>query len=260
MWPVTPAVRVDLSHPGSFARILAELKPGLVVHAACLSQAAACEQQPEYAKRVNVEAVVEMLDCTSDYGGHVVYISTEQVFDGRQEVYRETDAPCPLSNYGRTKAQAEELVLQAGGAVVRLPLLLGPSLDNGRAGADGGMIRSLREGRKLSLFTDELRAPVHVDWVAPMLWRIGAERLQGVFHLGGEEVLSRHELGLRALDMSGMEADLEASLARDFDGPARSLRLVLDSRRARKELGWEPPNLRQSLTRTFGPSPDQGPQ
>lgn len=250
-WPVTPAVRVNLAAGGELARIMGELRPGVVIHAACVSRAADCEQQPEQADLVNIKAVEELLASAALADSFVVYVSTEQVFDGYAERYFEDSPVSPRTVYGSTKAAAERRVLEFGGAVVRLPLLLGGSAGLGRMGADTAVVQAAQSGKAMSLFSDEIRTPVHVDFVAPMLWKIARERRSGVFHLAGAEAVSRYELGQRACEAAGVEPNFSASLAAYFDGPARSLRLELDCGRAIKELGWEPPDLRQSLARTF---------
>lgn len=250
-WSVTPAVRVNLAQTGALAHVVSELRPAVVVHAACVSRAAECEEQPTVAQAVNVAAVQELLASAADAGSFVVYVSTEQVFDGNAERYYESSSVSPRTVYGKTKAAAEQLVLEAGGAVARLPLLLGGYVGPSRMGADTAIVAAARAGKRLNLFTDEIRCPVHVDFVAPMLWEIARKRLSGVFHLAGANAISRYELGVQACLAAGVEPCFDASLAREFQGPPRSLSLVLDCQRAIKELGWKPPDLRQSLARTF---------
>lgn len=250
-WSVTPAVRVNLARAGALARIIGELRPAVVVHAACVSRAAECEQQPAHAQAVNVASVQELIESAALAGSFVVYVSTEQVFNGNAERYFESSPVSPRTVYGTTKAAAEELVLAGGGAVVRLPLLLGGRVSAGRLGADSAVVAAANSGDRMKLFTDEIRCPVHVDFIAPMLWEIARKRLTGVFHLAGGSAVSRYELGVQACLAAGVKANFDASLAREFEGPPRSLSLVLDCERAIKELGWQPPDLRQSLARTF---------
>jgi dTDP-4-dehydrorhamnose reductase len=118
-------------------------------------------------------------------------------------------------------------------------------------GADTAVVQAVQSGQTMSLFTDEIRTPVHVDFVAPMFEKIARERRGGIFHLAGAQAVSRFDLGRRACEAAGIKPNFQASLAADFDGPPRSLRLELDCGRAIKELGWQPPDLRQSLDRTF---------
>lgn len=246
-WPDAPGVRLELARPGDFRSALEQLRPSVVVHAACMSRAQDCAEDPERAQQVNVAAVEEWLCAAAEWRGFPLYVSTEQVFDGTAASYREDSPVSPLEAYGRTKAAAEERVLDAGGAVVRLPLLLGPDLGNGRAGADGAIRTAVRAGKRLALFHDEVRTPVGAHLVAPMLWRIATERLPGIFHLAGSEAVSRLELGQRSCTAAGLESEFVSTSAAEFAGPKRSLRLVLETGRAQEVLGWEPPNLRQSL-------------
>ena len=253
-WPDAPGVRLDLANPGEFSAVLEQLHPSVVIHAACLSRAQDCEDHPDLVNQVNVAAVQEWLQTSSTWDSFPLYISTEQVFDGTRSSYAEDALTSPLSAYGKSKAAAEELVLAAGGAVVRLPLLLGPEIGNGRAGADSAILQAVRAGQRPRLFHDEIRTPVHPALLGPGLWRIAQGRVPGIFHLAGAEAVSRLELGQRCCEEAGLPASFDAVSAKDFDGPPRSLNLVLECGRAQRELGWKAPNLRQSLAWTTPPA------
>jgi len=45
-----------------------------------------------------------------EYGAKLIFISSECVFDGEKEFYNENDAVCPLSVYGKQKAQSEKWI------------------------------------------------------------------------------------------------------------------------------------------------------
>ncbi|MGB0952432.1 MAG: SDR family oxidoreductase, partial [Planctomycetota bacterium] len=233
--------------------VLEMLQPSAVVHAACWSRAKDCEEQPEAARRVNVEAVAEWLETAQAWNSFPVYVSTEQVFDGCADFYAEDATPNATTAYGATKAQAEALVLAAGGAVVRLPLLLGPRIGPDRVGADQGLRDALQAGQTPSLFHDEIRSPISAAALAEPLWAITRRRIPGIFHLAGADAVSRLQLGEAVAAYDQVEPRFDAVSARDFAGPKRSLKLVLGTERAQKELGWEPPNLRQSLAWTDAP-------
>src|SRR5439155_2744036 len=89
-------------------------------------------------------------------------------FDGERAPYGEEDDPAPLSVYGRTKADAEAAVRAAGGLVVRVSLLYGPSL-SGRPSFFDDQAAALRSGRPLTLFEDEWRTPLALPAAARAL-------------------------------------------------------------------------------------------
>ncbi|KAA3607062.1 MAG: NAD-dependent epimerase/dehydratase family protein [Planctomycetota bacterium] len=257
-WPEASFHRLDLEQEGVAADAVQHLKPEFVMHAAAMTRAQDCEQEPDRTWRVNVEASVEMAQACRQGDIPFLFISTDMVFDGTAEAYAEDAAPNPLQLYGRSKAAAEAAVLEAGGTVARLPLLLGPQAGPGRMGTDTALLQALGAGQRPSLFQDEIRCPAAVDCIAEALWAWVRRPLPGVFHFAGAEAVSRFQLGVELCRAAAVKADFEAAWAKDYQGPPRPLRLVLKCERARKELGWVPPNLRESLARYHPSASEKG--
>jgi dTDP-4-dehydrorhamnose reductase len=76
----------------------------LVLHAAAWTDVDGAESDPQGAAAVNVGGTQH----AAELGAPLVYFSTDYVFDGRKrQPYVESDAPNPLSVYGRTKLHGE---------------------------------------------------------------------------------------------------------------------------------------------------------
>lgn len=242
----------DFAEPGELAALIQELRPRAVFHAAALSRMDQCELQPEFAERLNAGVLEELAGALSPYGGHFVYCSTDQVFDGTAASYAEAAPVSPIHAYGRSKARGEAIALAHDAAVLRLPLLLGPPVPGRleRMGAEAGVIAAARAGRSLSLFTDEWRAPADpASFVAAVAELLLGKPRRGVFHLAGADPVSRFELGELSCAAAGLPSIHQASSLATWTGPPRPPRLVLSCERARRELGFRPPDLRQSLAR-----------
>ncbi|HEX9793389.1 MAG TPA: sugar nucleotide-binding protein, partial [Planctomycetota bacterium] len=203
-WPGTSFHPLELATPGAAAALVETLRPHAVLHAAALSSLGACERAPELTERVNRLAVVELAEVCARTGVFLVLVSTDQVFAGVAPVHAEGDPPCPLHAYGRSKAAAERAVLALGGAVARLPLLLGGRAGPGRLGADAALLAKLAAGERPALYRDEIRCPVGVEAASDGLWRLLAARLPGIVHLVGSEAVSRAELGRRVCAAAGV--------------------------------------------------------
>ena len=259
-WPAAlPFEPLDLAAAGDFAALLRRLRPRAVLHAAAVTSVAAAEAEPEACERVNTGAVAELAEAARGIGAAVVLVSTDMVFDGHGGPYAE-DAPVDaVSVYGRTKAAGEALLLPDGHPVVRVPLLLGGDAGDGRRGADTALLAALRAGARPALFRDELRVPVAAELAAEALLGLVRRAARGdapggVFHFVGGETVDRHSLGERICAAAGVAPAFDAALAAEL-APARPRRLVLGCARARRELGWEAPDLRQSLARRFPTAP-----
>jgi dTDP-4-dehydrorhamnose reductase len=96
-----------------------------------------CELAPEMAHRTNVLSALHVARLARDHGARLVHLSSDLVYSGKgQGGHVETDPVDPVTVYGKTMAQAEEVVagLDPAAAILRISLPMGPSF-NGHAGA-----------------------------------------------------------------------------------------------------------------------------
>jgi len=190
---------LDLADHGELEAALARWRPAVIVHAGAMSSVAACAQDPERAGAVNAGAVAVLAQAAA----RLVYVSTDMVFDGTAAPYAVDARPEPLSVYGETKAAGEAAALEAGGVVVRIPLLFGKSHDGRRGATD--MIRG--SAGPVCLFSNEYRTPLHVADAAGGIadLALGSDRT-GIVHLAGADRLSRYEFGRRFVQIAGLPA------------------------------------------------------
>jgi dTDP-4-dehydrorhamnose reductase len=226
---LTP-VRLDLCQGGAVAALIAELRPAAVIHTACSNRDAANVEAIEPAAR-------HLALAARRYGSRLVHVSTDMVFDGDHAPYGDEAAPAPLTEYGRAKAAAETAVAALDpGAVIGRPSLIWSldPLDRQTAWLVDGM----RRGGRVTLFTDEIRCPVHAaDLVAALLELAGRAAIAGPVNLGGVQALSRWDFGLRllrALDLPRAPNVVPGTVAESGQLRPRDLSLEMD--RARRLL------------------------
>ena len=111
-------------------------------------------------------------------GVHVVYVSTDYVFDGTSgRPYREWDAPCPTSVYGASKL-AGERECRPGSTIVRTSWLCGAHGNN--------IVRTalrLADGEAALRFVDDQHgSPTFTADLAPAVVTLGLDRRPGIFH------------------------------------------------------------------------------
>jgi len=259
--PGPRALVADLTDASAVSRLLDEVRPDAVVHAAVLSRAEDCETRPDEAERVNARLPGLVARGCCERGVRLVALSTDLVFAGDRPFVGESDPTGPRNEYGRTKRAGEEAVLVAcpGAAVARVALVLGHG-HGPRATSSESVARALRAGRPQKLFTDEYRTPIDPESVAAALARLVEGTGAGLYHLGGPERVSRYELGLRVARAFGLRADgIVAAVQAEHRGPdQRAPDVSLDSSRARRELGWEPRPLEAAIRESRLTSPTAG--
>jgi dTDP-4-dehydrorhamnose reductase len=248
--PDLPTVRLDLLDARSLESALDEGQPRAVLHSAALADADRCEREPELATQVNTDATAALARSCARRGLRLVALSTDLVFPGTRALSEEGDPPRPLLHYAHTKLEGEHAALaeDPGAAVARVALVLGEG--HGRRGSASETIAwALRAGRRLRLFSDQLRSPVDAESVAAAVAVLLRGTQAGLFHLGGPERVSRHQLGLRVASVLGLDPSL-IDEARQVDAPPaapRPLDVSLDSTRAERELDYRPRPLEVAI-------------
>ncbi|MGH7256863.1 MAG: SDR family oxidoreductase, partial [Nitrospiraceae bacterium] len=183
----------DLLDHRAVTDLFGRLNPDAVIHCAALSRAGLCQDNPDLARRTNVEGTQRLAELSSDIP--FVFFSSDQVFDGTQGGYIESDQVNPLNVYGQTKAEAEQVVLQnPAHSVIRVALTAGSSPTRDRSFVED-MLRASVNGMRLTLFTDEFRCPLPAGVIARAIWELIEHDRPGLYHLGGKERLSRWEIG-----------------------------------------------------------------
>jgi len=233
------------------ARISAE-RPGVVIHAAAMTDVDACERDPDAAFRANALGVLHVAQAADEVRARFVFISTDFVFDGEKpSPYYETDAPNPLSVYAESKLAGERYALGAAhrALVVRTAWLYGPGgrnfvdtiLDAGVAagaapGAAGGAAAAdaatKTPAKPLRVVADQAGSPTSAPDFADGIARVLDAGLVGVVHLVNAGHATRYELARRALDFAGLErVAVEPITTAEMPRPARRPRhAVLGSR------------------------------
>ncbi len=233
---------VDLADATAVATAFREAKPDAVIHAAAMARVDDCHRDSDRARRINVEATAQLAELARGIESRFIFVSTDLVFDGTRSWHRESDAPAPLSTYGRSKATGEEAVLTFQRTlVVRLSLLFGPSLV-GRKSFFDDQIEALREHRTITLFEDEWRTPLSLATAVQALVALAMADVTGILHVGGPERLSRFEMGSRLADALGADASvIRVGHREDVPAPEpRPCDVSLDSGRWRRLFPTQP--------------------
>ncbi len=248
-WCVRALTRADfdLLDFAAVEREFAKDKPQLIIHCAAITVVSEAQKNPELARRVNIGITKFLAELATDIP--LVFFSTDLVFDGRKGNYSETDATNPLTIYGETKLEAEEIVLKnPRHLVIRTSINAGPSPSGKRAFDE--QLRHLMQsaGQGMKLFTDEFRCPIPAVETARAVWELAEKNCTGVYHVAGAEKLSRLEIGKLLIPRwPEIKSKIESGSAKDFPGPPRALDTSLDISKVQKVLSQPLPKFSKWL-------------
>jgi dTDP-4-dehydrorhamnose reductase len=187
----------SLESSESVVQMLKVVRPNIVVHTAGLTNVAECESKPDVARRVNVELAANVAEGCAQLGLPFVHISTDHLFSGQMPLVNEDQPVMPKNIYARTKAEAEQRVLEVHpqSLIIRTNFYgWGPSY---RQSFSDIVIDSLREKKILTLYQDVYYTPILIAPLVRAIHDLIDLQATGIFNVVGEERLSKYEFGVR---------------------------------------------------------------
>ncbi|MCG7488035.1 NAD(P)-dependent oxidoreductase [Vibrio sp. Of14-4] len=222
--------QLDITDNDAVTKAFAEFKPDYVIHAAAIAATDFCNQHPDLAYKVNVQGAINVANACKQYGSKLVFISTEQVFNGNPEAgpYSETDQPIPDTVYGQNKLEAEQKLLTILDEVwiLRFTWLFG--LPERHTSINPNVIwnalQALINGQVMKERSNEFRGLTYVHELIEQFPRIFTIPY-GTYHTGAHNSASRFEIAQHILTELGQQARLSDILEVNDAPRTRDVRL-----------------------------------
>nr|WP_145551014.1 dTDP-4-dehydrorhamnose reductase [Variovorax boronicumulans] len=254
----------DLSKPEELAQTVRRVAPTVIVNAAAHTAVDKAESEPDFARALNAQGVGALAREAQALGAWMVHYSTDYVFDGTGSAPWTEDSPTgPLSVYGRTKLEGEQLLRQecARHLIFRTSWVYAARGQNFAK----TMLRLAAEHDRLTVVDDQFGAPTGAELLADVtalaLHRTRAAAgaaLAGLYHLaaGGETswhgyarfVIDFAQHGGMALKAVGDAVQAVPSSAFKAAAP-RPANSRLDTRKLRDTFGLVLPHWQTGVAR-----------
>jgi dTDP-4-dehydrorhamnose reductase len=204
------------------------------------------EREAERCMRENTHGPTVLALACIRHALRFVTFSSDLVFDGAKDApYVESDPVAPLNVYGRSKAEAEQRVLDADpqALVIRTSAFFGPwDAHNFVTQA----LNAVDAGTPFAAANDTLVTPTYVPDLVNATLDLMIDRECGIWHLTNGDAVTWAELATRAcaaarLDPTGIQAQPAANLGQPAPRPVNSA--------MRSERGLLLPPLDDALAR-----------
>jgi len=243
---------MDVTAPAEVERTLDTYNPDAVINCAAVSDVTACDEDRNRAWAVNARSVRALAKQCKALDAHLVQLSTDFVFNGKQGPYDETDRPDPVNYYGRTKLAGENALREfdfLDWSIVRTVLLYGTAKDLTRSNVVLWMIDQLSQGEVIHVVNDQWRTPTYAPDLADGLVRLVDRGRTGIYHLSGREMVTIHELAQRVAAVFDFDDRLVDPVPSTYfedavERPAKTGFIIL---KAETELGYDPRPLADGL-------------
>ena len=249
-----PYTSCDLEDEQSVKTMLEDVKPDVIIHGAAMTQVDACEQTPDVCMRANVDATRYLLKHAPAHT-RMVFVSTDFVFDGTKAMYRETDAPNPISVYGESKLLAEKEVINSGRsyAILRTMLVYGYAPELSRTNIVLWVVDSLKNGKNIRVVDDQFRGPTLVDNLANACLLASDSHNNSVYHISSSDYISMYDFARKIADVWNLDDTLISPIkSSELGQPAArppKTGFVID--RAMEELNFRPISIDEGLRQMY---------
>ncbi|MDI6703321.1 MAG: sugar nucleotide-binding protein [bacterium] len=210
-----------------------------------------CSRDPVTSAHVNVQGVSTLVKNLVAGGAFVIYLSTNQVFDGSVPYRLPNDPLSPITEYGRQKAETERRISQWNDsvAIVRFTKILGLGIS-----PFSEWTEALKKGKNIHPFVDMYIAPVPLSCAVSVLHLVVDQRLPNILQVSGGVDVSYAEAAYRGASLLGADLRLvqpvKAHQSNKYTEPV-PLHTTLNIDRLRSMLGIEPPNVWWTIEKAF---------
>lgn len=213
-------LQLDMQDARQVNALLDAHRPSVVAVPAANPFVDYCELHPEETRRVNVDGTLNVARACRKIGARMIFYSSDYVFDGVKGSYTEEDAPSPINEYGRQKAETERGVLACDprNLVIRTSGAYGWQWEPKNFVLQ--VRKNLSEGTPMRVAEGLRYNPTYVENLAEITAGLVAAGASGIFHAVGAEEIARDEFARRAARTFGLDASLILTVpAGEFKSP-----------------------------------------
>ena len=226
--------------------IISSISPDVIINLAALTNVDFCESNPEIAKEVNTNGVQNLVDV---FSGKIIHLSTDYVFDGLKGPYKEEDQINPISVYGKTKYDAEKIVLDKNNNLVLRANVLYNMFGNNNASFLNWVVNNLKNKNSIQVVNDQFNNPTWTESIAEILVNCLNKDMSGLYHWGDQDYLSRYDFAIKIAESYNLKSDLikQISTSQLKQMAPRPLNGGLDQSKLKKYLNITPPSINDCL-------------
>lgn len=223
----------NLSCDEKTTQFLEEISPEIIVHTAAEKDLLKCENNRDQAWANNVELTKYLFEFCQKRNIHFIFISSDQVFDGKRGDYKENDYKAPINWYGATKAAAEEFLYNKEKVTVcRIALAFGKIFQKQLSSLSDSLkenkitnqsllpyfvIAGLKLKREIYLPDDVIATPTSLSFLEWAIKKIIEEKLYGTLHVACQQTVSRFDFAKLIAKKAGL---LDNLLMKGLDATA----------------------------------------
>lgn len=241
---------LDITGTTDVMNFVREKNIDLIINCAAYTAVDKAESEPDIARRVNVDGVRNL----ALTGVPLIHISTDYVFDGKgHRPYSPSDKTNPVSVYGQTKLQGENVIMgiTKTAVIIRTAWLYSAYGNN----FVKTMLRLGAERDELNVVTDQIGTPTWAADLAAAIVKVAGALKPGtraIYHYSNAGACSWYDFAHSIMELSGLKCKVNPINTAQYPTPAKRPHYsVLDKGDIVRDFGVSVPHWRDSLKKAL---------
>lgn len=189
---------IDVTDFNKLNLLVNDIKPHFIINTAAMTNVDECEVKQDECNIINVDLVRQLVQSCKNNNIHLIHISTDFIFDGKNGPYKETDKPNPLSHYGLSKLNSEELIINSKikHTIIRTILVYGIVDNMSRNNIILWIKDSIENKKIITIIDDQFRMPTFVDDLAMACLSVVQRKAEGIFNVSSNKLISIYDMAV----------------------------------------------------------------
>jgi dTDP-4-dehydrorhamnose reductase len=233
--------------------LVLKVNPDIIIHTIAKSSPDYCEQNQDESWDVNVNGTKHMLNAAKKVGAYFTWMSSNQVFSGKNPPYFEDSQKDPVNFYGKTKVRSEEDVLKENynASTIRLMTMYGWGNPEGQKNSAMWVIEMMKQKKEIKVVNDVFNNFLWVYDAARFIWKvIELKEKPSLIQIAGGETANRYEFAKKVATIFEFDSGLISPVPKSYfeDEAPRPLNTIYNISKLKKLLNVEPVKLAEGLS------------
>ncbi len=188
---------LDVSIPDNVSKVLNFYNPKIILHLAALTNIKECENNPAKAYEINMNGTLNIALACRKQKIKLIYLSTCAVFDGKKKKpYTENDVPQPLSVYGKSKKEGEDIIknVLTDFLILRTGWVFGKNMPSHKFIKI--CFNKLKLNENVSAVNDRIGSPTYSNDLIEKIIEMIEKKQKGIIHVVNDKTASYYDIGI----------------------------------------------------------------
>jgi len=202
---------IDFRDQLQYKKSVIDFKPDMLFHIGAYTDLEYCELNELDTYQTNTESVIHAVNIANELSIPILYISTAGIFDGKKDVYGESDHPNPIGHYGKSKYLGEKYVIEKANSylICRAGWMMGGGPNKDKKFIQK-LMKQIKEGKKeLYVVNDKLGTPTYTHDFSENVKLLIEKGKNGLFNMVCGDLTDRFEVATELIQLLGLKDDIE---------------------------------------------------